>query len=91
MNNINIESDKNDVLKNGDAQNVPSLSIFCVDSMDVKARVTFDGCEIDGFQLTNWFDELTEEDTGIDAVFEVLFKHIVKSRNESDEQKNINN
>jgi hypothetical protein len=91
MNKINKKSDEIEVLKSGDEQNIPPLSIFCVDSIEVKARVTFDGCEIDGFQLTNWPDELTDGDIGINSIFDVFFKDMIKSRNKPIDQETITN
>ena len=60
-----------------------SLSIFCVDSVDVKARVTFNSCIIDGLRLTYWYEEPEDSQQVIDDMFCLLFEEVERIREEN--------
>ncbi|MFA6273625.1 MAG: hypothetical protein WC662_00510 [Candidatus Paceibacterota bacterium] len=55
------------------------LSVSVFDSVDVKARVTFDSCVVDGIQITFWMDEEDVEER-INSMFDILFKEVLKKR-----------
>lgn len=71
-----IENDIN-TLKYGPESK--TLSIFCEDSIVVKARVTFDSCIIQGVQITYWMDDENIEER-ISSIFSILFEEVIKTR-----------
>ena len=59
------------------------LSIFCVDSVGVKARVTFNSCVVDGMRLTYWQEETEDPQQVIDDIFDLLFEEVERVREEN--------
>lgn len=59
------------------------LSIFCVDSLEVKARVTFNSCVIDDLRLTYWYEEPEDSQQVIDDIFDLLFEEVERIREEN--------
>jgi len=55
-----------------------TLSIFCIDSLTIKDKLTFYALSIDGIQLTYWFDD-EEGNTNdrTDRAFDILFDELV--------------
>lgn len=60
-----------------------TLSVFCSDAIDVKARVTFDCCVVEGVQVTYWIDDAPDIETRINGMFAILFEEIIKTKEES--------
>lgn len=57
------------------------LSVFCVDNIDTRARVTFDSSEVNGIRLTYWQPEAPDSvDAILDDIFTILFENVVKAR-----------
>ncbi len=56
------------------------LSIFCVDTLQIKARVTFDECTHRGVHITFWSEETEESTKILDDVFDILFDEVMKMR-----------
>lgn len=58
-----------------------TLSIYCSDSLEVMARVTFDSFVIDGIRLTYWQPEAPDSvESILDDMFGILFEEVVKAR-----------
>jgi hypothetical protein len=70
-----------------------TLSVFCSDTVGVKARVTFDSCVTQGIQCTFWMDdEDADVEERINSMFDILFEEIFKTMKNEEELKNqINN
>ena len=62
-------------------QKVKTLSIFCSDSVGVKAKMTFDSCLVEGIQITYWQDDDEDMEARIESVFAMLFEEVIKTRN----------
>ena len=60
-----------------------TLSIFCSDSVGVKAKMTFDSSVVDGIQITYWQDDDEDMEERIESVFAMLFEEVIKTRNMS--------
>lgn len=58
-----------------------TLSIFCVDTVTIKDKMTFDSCTVDGVQVTYWQDDDEDIEKRIDSIFEMLFEEVIKTRN----------
>ena len=58
-----------------------TLSIFCSDSVGVKAKMTFDSCLVEGIQITYWQDDDEDMEARIESVFAMLFEEVIKTRN----------
>lgn len=57
------------------------LSVSCADSLEVKARVTFDSSVVDGIRLTYWEPEVPDSvESILDDMFSILFEEVVKAR-----------
>jgi hypothetical protein len=56
-----------------------TLEVFCSDSIGVKARTTFDSCEVEGIQITYWQDD-DDIDERIDSLFDMFFDEVIKTR-----------
>lgn len=57
------------------------LSIFCVDSLEVKARVTFDSSVVQGIRVTYWQPEAPDSmENVLEDIFGILFEEVVKAR-----------
>ena len=59
------------------------LSVSCSDSIEVRARVTFDSCVVDGIQVTFWMDDIKNMEARVDKIFEILFEEVIKNRGKS--------
>ena len=58
-----------------------TLSISCFDSLEVKARVTFDSCVIQGIRVTYWQPEAPDSmENVLEDIFGILFEEVVKAR-----------
>ncbi len=74
----------------------PDLSISCCDTIDVRARMTFDSEYIPSVgrqpscQITYWADDVQDERDPISAIFELLFEEVLKTRKEGEETVTIN-
>ena len=58
-----------------------TLSIFCSDSVGVKAKMTFDSCLVEGIQITYWQDDDEDMEARIESVFAMLFEEVIKTKN----------
>ena len=57
-----------------------TLSVFCVDTVGVKAKMTFDSSVVDGIQVTYWQDDDEDIEERIESVFAMLFEEVIKTR-----------
>ncbi len=58
-----------------------TLSIFCTDSIELRARVTFDAIEVGGVRVTYWQPEAPDSvESILDDMFSILFEEVVKAR-----------
>lgn len=57
-----------------------TLSVFCSDSVGVKAKMTFDSCLVEGVQITYWQDDDEDIEERIENVFAMLFEEVIKTR-----------
>ncbi|GEM_PF-4424575 len=76
-------NNSNKTIKNteeGPKREGETLSIFCVDTINVKARMTFDSCTVKGVSVTYWMDDDEDLEERVDAIFSVLFDEVIKSR-----------
>ena len=56
------------------------LSVFCFDEIEVRARVTFDSCMVEGIQVTYWMDDAPDVEERINSMFDILFEEVIKTR-----------
>jgi len=56
------------------------LSVFCYDSIDIRARVTFDSCLVEDVQITYWMDDAPDAKERINNMFDFLFEEVIKNR-----------
>ena len=73
----------NEMNKNNELENETegeTLSIFCCDSVGVKARITFDSCLVEDVQITYWQDDDEDIEERIESVFAMLFEEVIKTR-----------
>ncbi|MCX6752436.1 MAG: hypothetical protein NTZ87_02955 [Candidatus Nomurabacteria bacterium] len=56
------------------------LSVFCSDSIDVRARVTFDSYVFEGIQVTFWQDDAPDLVERVNSMFDILFEEVIKTR-----------
>jgi len=55
------------------------LSVFCIDSVGVIDRTTFDSCSVGGVHVTFWSEEYEDAEERINRMFDALFNEVVKS------------
>ena len=73
---------------------LPILSIFVMDNVVAKARVTFDSEMFQGMKVVYWMGDEGDTVQRIENIFDILFEEVLKTRNvmEMEEIKNkINN
>jgi hypothetical protein len=58
-----------------------TLSVFCSDSVGVKAKMTFDSSVVDGIQITYWQDDDEDIEERMESIFAMLFEEVIKTRN----------
>lgn len=63
-----------------DDNQVETLSIFCVDSVTVTDRLTFNSCLIQGVRMTYWQEEATNPDKMLNDIFDILFEEVLVNR-----------
>jgi hypothetical protein len=56
-----------------------TLSICCFDTIETRARVTFDACEINGMNITYWMDDSKDVQERIKSIFAILFEDMIKN------------
>lgn len=79
-------------INSNDGSDGGTLSVFCVDSIGVKARVTFDSCITQGIQCTFWMDEEENFEEKINSMFDILFEEMLKTmKNEEESNDSIIN
>jgi len=74
------EMNKNYVNRSEEESEGKTLTVFCSDSVGVKARTTFDSCVVDGIQVTYWQDDDEDIEKRIESVFAMLFEEVIKTR-----------
>ena len=57
-----------------------TLSVSCFDSIEVKARVTFDFIIFKGIQVTYWMDDDEEIKQRINGIFDLIFEELIKNK-----------
>ncbi len=67
--------------------NGPTLSIVCADSIDVKARFTFDYEIFEGYQVTYWQDDDEDVEERINSIFGILFDEVLKNRKNTEKSR----
>lgn len=71
---------KNYVNRSEEETEGKTLSVFCSDSVGVKAKMTFDSCVVEGVQITYWQDDDEDMEERIESVFAMLFEEVIKTR-----------
>ena len=61
-----------------DLKQLLDVNVFCVDSIGVKDKTTFDSVEVGGLQITFWMEE-EDLERRIDGVFSILFEEMFKN------------
>jgi len=74
----NIDKDYVGGLKDG--LDVGTLSVFCFDSVNVQARVTFDSRLVQDVQVTFWMEDTPDMELRINGIFDILFEEVIKTR-----------
>ncbi|HAS80894.1 MAG: hypothetical protein UR25_C0004G0008 [Candidatus Nomurabacteria bacterium GW2011_GWE1_32_28] len=74
------EMNKNYVNRSEEETEGKTLSVFCSDSVGVKAKMTFDSCVVEGVQITYWQDDDEDMEERIESVFAMLFEEVIKTR-----------
>ena len=64
------------------------LSIFCVDFLEVKNKVTFDSSVVQGMHVSYWMEDDNVEER-INNAFDILFEEVIKTRNVGKNKDNI--
>lgn len=86
MENINVESGREPL----DGIMCQTLCISCIDTIELKARATFD-CEMfAGIQVTYWQGDDMDARASIDSIFDLLFEEVFKTREINQEKSVIN-
>ncbi|MFZ2522517.1 MAG: hypothetical protein WAX44_03350 [Minisyncoccia bacterium] len=72
------------------------LHVLCVDTMDIKARVTFNSEVVQGVYVTYWAEDTEVAEKQLDKIFSIFFEEVLKTRgmNENSREKSqiiINN
>ena len=75
------EENKNNV----DVSDGGILHVFCFDSINLKDRITFDSCMVDGIQVTFWTDDEGEARERVRSMFDILFEEVIKKRGKKPE------
>jgi hypothetical protein len=75
-------TDKNYFIELKDKLEEKILSIFSFDSLEVRARVTFDSYIFQGVQVTYWMDDASNEniEKTINNIFDILFEEMIRNR-----------
>ncbi len=77
-----METNKNYLLGQNDRTKEGTLTISCFDTIEVKARVTFDAETVDGIQITYWMDDDRDIKDRVNKIFDYLFDEIFKVEEE---------
>lgn len=75
------EMNKNYVNRSEEETEGKTLSVFCSDSVGVKAKMTFDSSVVDGIQITYWQDDDEDIEERMESIFAMLFEEVIKTRN----------
>lgn len=70
------EKNKNDI----DVSDGGILHVFCFDSVNLKDKITFDACIVDGIQVTYWMEDESDIKEILKGMFDILFKEVIKNR-----------
>ena len=65
---------------NGNNIDGDTLSIFCIDSLCIKDKVTFYDWVAQGMHVTYWQEDTEDESKIIDAMFDSFFEEVLKTR-----------
>ena len=57
-----------------------TLSISCYDTVDVRARMTFDSEDVQGLHITYWMDDDADIEARISSIFAMLFEEVIKTK-----------
>jgi len=54
------------------------LSVDCFDTIEAKARVTFDAETVDGIKITYWMDDDKDIKDRVNKIFDYFFEEVFK-------------
>lgn len=60
-----------------------TLYIFCVDSVGLKDKTTFDSEMVDGIRVTYWTDDEGNVEEKLKEMFNILFQDMLKNKDKS--------
>jgi hypothetical protein len=60
-----------------------TLFVFCVDSVGLKDKTTFDSEVVDGIQVTYWADDEGNVEEKLKEMFNILFQDMLKNKDKS--------
>ncbi len=67
-------------IKNDSGLGGRTLEVFCVDSIGVKDRTTFDARKVDKVQVTFWAEDEQDIEERLKGMFDILFREMIKNR-----------
>ena len=60
-----------------------TLFVFCVDSVGLKDKTTFDSEMVDGIRVTYWTDDEANVEEKLKEMFDILFQDMLKNKGKS--------
>ncbi len=60
-----------------------TLFVFCVDSVGLKDKTTFDSEVVDGIRVTYWTDDEGNVEEKLKEMFNILFQDMLKNKDKS--------
>lgn len=60
-----------------------TLFVFCVDSVGLKDKTTFDSEVVDGIRVTYWTDDEGNVEEKLKEMFNILFQDMLKNKGKS--------
>lgn len=61
------------------------LKVFCFDLINLKDKMTFDSCIVDGIQVTYWMEDEGDIKERLKGMFDLLFQEVIKNRGKKPE------
>lgn len=68
--------------KTTDGGGANTLFIFCVDTVAVNDKATFDSTLYRGIHVTHWLEDADDTEARVEKMFDVLFDEVVRRREE---------
>ena len=67
-----------------------TLSIFCVDTVNIKDKVTFDSIEDKKLQVTFWMEDNEKLEETLEGMFNILFDSMFNTKGDEIKKSDIN-